>query len=282
MGFIAFIAIVLWSLNFIFIKTGLKYMDIQTFNLIRFSFALPLMYFFKPTQKISQLLIITLFWNVINFNCMGFAIQNGMEISLASLIIQSTFMFTLFFTYVLNKEKHGQDLFLTVPLCLVGLYFFFHEALQAKADLLGIFLVLISAASGGFAYALIRYFKTESSLGNTIWLSGLAALLQVPLNLGLKGLDQIGLPPLESLTFPLISFLGSTICANYLWIYVNKRLTSSFLSHMMLLVPVLTVGFGVALYGEKLGTYKILGGSLIIVSVLAPKYLNRRIAYENS
>lgn len=265
-GFIfSILAIICWSLTFILVKKGIEYSDTFVFTLFRLSLALPLMLFFRPKHSIFVLLLVTLVWNVGCFNFMGLAMQNGISASSASFLQQTNSLFYIILSFIFMKDKLSPNLFITIPIAFLGLWLFFSPSNILGNSFLGISFVLIGALLWGVGMVLLKKYKIEGSTADVVWLAGLSSIIQTPI--------VFIFSPVENIEFSLIgfvygigAFILTNLIANKLWMKAILLQKTSFLSHIILTMPIFVLFFDYIFLDNKINLEHVLGGALIILA----------------
>ena len=122
----ALAVVVIWGLNFIFMKFALR--DFTPFQMgaARYVFAVfPLILFIKrPKLDVKWLLYYGLFQGVGQFGFLFVGLKLGMTAALASVLMQTQVFFTAIFGFVLLGERPSRSLQIGLLLAASGLSFF--------------------------------------------------------------------------------------------------------------------------------------------------------------
>ena len=112
---------------------------------------------------------------------------------------------------------------------------------------------------------LLKKFNISGSLADVVWLAGLASILQAPL--------VYIFVPIEEVKFSLIGFIYgigafvlTNLLANIFWIKAVRLQTTSFLSHIILIMPIFVLIFDYIILGTKINMSHVSGGALILLA----------------
>jgi O-acetylserine/cysteine efflux transporter len=258
-----------WGFNFVFVKTGLQEIPPLLFCFLRFFLlSIPAVFFFKrPTVPFKWVVIYSLVMFVLQFALMFLGMHSGISAGLGSLLLQTQVFFSLFFAFVILKEKiHRWQLFGGL-LSFAGIGFVGLN-LGGGATLLGLFLVLSAAATWGLGSVMVKKMgKTQS--GSLLAWGGLIAwppLLILSLFFEESYPVLLNMHHLSMASYVAILFLtiGSTIFGFGIWNWLVQIYPLATIAPFTLLVPVFGIFSSVLFLGEALEPWKVVSGLLVI------------------
>jgi O-acetylserine/cysteine efflux transporter len=285
--------VVIWGLNFIFMKFALR--DFTPFQMgaARYVFAVfPLILFIKrPNMDMKWLLLYGLFQGVGQFGFLFVGLKLGMTAALASVLMQTQVFFTALIGFLLLAEKPNRSLQLGLFLAALGLACFAinYIAPQSNSKPATTFFGLIFCVSGAFMWAAsnIVVRKTQQSLSKDASFDAVAFLVWssiVPI------LPFVGLTLLfdaESTrwhwlaaswsSWLSIAFLGwvATIIAYALWTGLLKRHPANRVAPFSLGVPVVGITAGMVVLGEQITSWQWGGIALVVAALLTVMFGSR-------
>lgn len=264
---IAFLSVFLWALNAIFLKEGLAGSNSSVFNWVRFSFALLFMPFFRPSAVWWQLVLVSLFWNFINFNSFVLGLDEGLSITKATAIYQTNAFFGLIFCFLLNKDKLSRRGLIGMTASFFGVSIFLQDGWQDLSGTISELLILTAGLSWGVGFALMKKFNIKADFGNLVWLSFYAFVFQ-SIFLAVQGENITQFITTNTLVYASLAFFLGSIAANSLWLRSSQYYRVSTMTGLILLLPILTGCFGYLVYNDHLTTYELIGALLTLAGVV--------------
>lgn len=273
------LVVVIWGLNFMFVKLGLEEISPLLLCALRFFLAsIPAVFFIKiPAESFKTIALYGLVMFALQFALIFIGMQRGMTAGMASLIMQVQVFFSIFFAVWFNGEelKLGQILGASVAfigIALVGMHF------DTQVSLLGYILVLSAAAAWGVGNLLSKKIKSKNYMAAVIWGSFVAFWPMFVLSLIFEGPHQI----IES--YHRLSFrgLGSLMYIVFISTWIGYGLWNRLLSlysvgtvvPFTLLIPVVGILSSVIFLGEPFQSWKLLACLLVItglcINILTP------------
>ncbi len=290
--------IVIWGLNFVFMKFALH--DFTPFQLgaARYVFAvLPLILFIKrPPMDWKWLLMYGLFQGVGQFGFVFVALQVGMTAALASVLMQTQVFFTALFSLVLLGERPSRPLQIGLLLAAAGLTCFAMNYIAPQSNntptttLLGLLFCVAGASMWAASNLVVR--QAQQSLGKhanfdavafLVWSSAVPILPFVALTLLLDPESTrwrwLAAPWSSWLS---VMFLGwvATITAYALWTGLLKRHAANRVAPFSLGVPIVGLTAGVFILGEHITSWQWAGIALVVAALLCVMFgarLMRRV-----
>jgi O-acetylserine/cysteine efflux transporter len=301
----ALVVVVLWGLNFVVMKFGLR--DFSPFQLgaARYLLAtLPLIFFIRPPALPWRwVLLFGLLVGVGQFGFLFSALKVGMTASLASVLMQTQVFFTALFGYVLLREGISRQLVVGLILAALGLICFAMNFVMQDAtgtsDLrpivavtaMGFALTLCGAASWSLANIVTRKAQQLNSdydaMAFVVWSSAVPIIPFIALSCLLdadasRWLSVAAWAKVSWTGWLAVVYLGwvATIGGYVLWTGLLKRHPANRVAPFALAVPVLGLAAGMMFLGEMITAWQWAGIALIgcaLASVMfGGRWLNRR------
>jgi O-acetylserine/cysteine efflux transporter len=286
----ALAVVVIWGLNFIFMKFALH--DFTPFQMgaARYVFAVfPLILFIKrPTLNVKWLLLYGLFQGVGQFGFLFVGLKLGMTAALASVLMQTQVFFTAIFGFLLLGERPNRSLQIGLFLAACGLACFAINYIAPQATntpattLFGLIFCVLGASMWSASNIVVR--KAQQSLTinkaqNTsfdavaflVWSSVVPILPFVALTLLLDPEPTrwrwLAAPWNSWLS---VAFLGwvATIAAYAMWTALLKRHPANRVAPFSLGVPVVGITAGMVILEEQITTWQWAGIALVVAALL--------------
>jgi O-acetylserine/cysteine efflux transporter len=295
----ALAVVVIWGLNFIFMKFALH--DFTPFQMgaARYVFAVfPLILFIKrPNLDGKWLLLYGLFQGVGQFGFLFIGLKLGMTAALASVLMQTQVFFTAIFGFVLLHERPSRALQIGLFLAASGLACFAMNYIAPQAantpatTLLGLIFCVLGASMWSASNIVVRKAQqslTQATGKNTsfdavaflVWSSTVPILPFIALTL----LFDAEATRWRWLAAPWsswvsVAFLGwvATIIAYALWTSLLKRHPANRVAPFSLGVPVVGITAGMVVLGEQITSWQWAGIALVVAALLTVMF-GQRIA----
>ncbi|MDA8446014.1 EamA family transporter [Paracidovorax valerianellae] len=299
----ALAVVVIWGLNFVVMKWGLRYFTPFQLGAVRYLFAaLPLVFFLKPPRVHWRwVLLFGLFQGVGQFGFGFFALKLGMTAALASVLMQTQVFFTALFAFGILRERPRRPLVLGMAIAAVGLVCFAMNFIGpgAKgtgvggATLVGICLTLCAASCWAVSNIVSRLAQQESPGYNPLSFVAWSSLVPVLPFMGLTAVTDAdagrwlhadawaALPPIA---WAAAAYLGwvATIVGYGLWTGLLTRYPANRVAPFSLGVPVVGLAAGLLALGEVVTAWQWAGVACVVMAlvcvVLGPRYSGRRRA----
>ncbi len=291
----ALAVVVIWGLNFVFMKFALH--DFTPFQLgaARYVFAvLPLILFIKrPQMDVKWLLMYGLFQGVGQFGFVFVALKVGMTAALASVLMQTQVFFTALFSLLLLGERPSRSLQIGLLLAAAGLTCFAMNYIAPQAGntpattLFGFIFCVAGASMWAASNMVVR--KAQQSLTRDTSFDAVAFLVWssvVPILpfIGLTLLFDAESTRWRWLAAPWsswlsVAFLGwvATIIAYAMWTSLLKRHPANRVAPFSLGVPVVGITAGMLVLGEQITSWQW-GGIALVVAALLTVMFGQRVA----
>ncbi|WP_339650312.1 EamA family transporter [Halopseudomonas pelagia] len=270
---LALVVIVVWGMNFVVIKTGLQGMPPMLLGALRFMLVVfPAVLFIKrPDVPLRWLLAYGLTISLGQFAFLFYAMSVGMPAGLASVVLQSQALFTLFFAVLfLGERLRGFNLIgLLVAasgLTLIGLQ------VDKVMTLAGFLLTICAASMWAMGNIVTRKIGKVNLVGLVVWGSMIPPLPFLALSLWLEGplLMREALLNISLDTVLVLCYLafGATLLGYSLWGRLLSRYPASQVAPFSLLVPVIGLTSAALLAGERVGPMQLTGALLVMLGIL--------------
>jgi O-acetylserine/cysteine efflux transporter len=270
---LAVLVVVVWGLNFVFIKWGVEEVPPLFLTALRYlCAALPAVFLVRrPQVKLSILVVYGLAIGFAQFGLLFSAIKLGMPAGLASLLMQ----LQAFFTVVLALFFLGERLtrFQTIGglIAIAGVAIIATERVELTA-LVPLLMIIIAAFFWGVANIASKKAGQIDMLSFVVWGSLVPILPLLALSLVVEGPAAIAdsLSNFSGRSIFVVLFNGyvATLLGFGLWSYLLKRYPASLIAPFSLLVPVAGIGSSMLLLGEQITTVEILGSVFIFVGLV--------------
>lgn len=281
--------IVIWGLNFVVMKVGLRAFTPFQLGAARYLFAaLPLLLLVpRPAVRWHWILLYGLLQGVGQFGLMFVALQVGMTAALASVLIQTQVFFTAVFGFWLLRERVGRALRFGLLLAFAGLCCFAAqysggEAAAGATTPLGFVLALASAAMWAGSNIVARQVQKEGpydALQFIVWASAVPVLPFMSLSIAFddaavrwRWMDA----PLQA--WLCVAYLGwmASILGYSMWTRLLQRHAANRVAPFSLGVPIVGLAAGMLLLGETVGAWQWAGVALLVAALvcvlLAPRW----------
>jgi O-acetylserine/cysteine efflux transporter len=282
----ALAVVVIWGLNFIFMKFALR--DFTPFQMgaARYVFAVfPLIVFIKrPNLDVKWLLYYGLFQGVGQFGFLFVGLKLGMTAALASVLMQTQVFFTALISFFLLGEKPSRSLQIGLLLAATGLVCFAMNYIAPQAintkvtTLFGLIFCVLGASMWAASNIVVRKaqqsLKMDSSFDAVAFLVWSSTVPILPF-VGLTLLFDAEATRWRWLAAPWsswisVAFLGwvATIIAYALWTGLLKRHPANRVAPFSLGVPVVGITAGMVVLGEQITGWQWGGIAFVVAALL--------------
>ena len=290
--------IVIWGVNFVAMKFGLR--DFTPFQLGAARYlaaALPLALLVRPPRlRWKWVLLYGLFQGVGQFGFLFWALQVGMTASLASVLMQTQVFFTALFGFVLLRERASLPLQAGLVLAALGLACFGMNYVAPGASsattALGFALNLCSAAMWAASNIVARKAQQASAgfdpLAFVVWSSVVPVVPFVLLSFWLDApASRWRWTGAAWSSWVAVAFLGwiATVAAYGMWTGLLKRHPANRVAPFSLGVPVVGLAAGMLVLGEAVTPWQWAGIVLVVAALacvlLGPRLVRPAAANQN-
>lgn len=282
---LALLVVVVWGINFLFVKLGLQEISPLLLCAARFVFAsIPAVLFIKPPSVPFRIIAsYGLIMFALQFSLVFLGMHFGMTPGMASIIMQVQVFFSMFFAAIVLKEFPKQHQIIGALVAFIGIVIVgFH--VSNDITLGGLLCLLGAAATWGFGNLITKKTKNINMMALVVWSSLIAAIPMIAISLVLEGPHQI-LTTFQHLTWRgwssiLYIVYASTWVGYGVWNWVLSRHTISTVVPLTLLVPIVGMLSSVIFMEEPLYFWKLEAGILVVaglgINLLSSKLLNMR------
>lgn len=263
----------IWAGNFIAAATGVTYMEPVTFTALRFAVVLVILLpLIRWPARDQWLTLLGCCWcmGAIHFALVFMALGRSEDVSSVAILMQVYVPLSTLLAVLLLGERIGWRTATGIGLSFGGvLVVGLDPVVLAQVDVLA--LVLTSAFFLALGTLLMRRLQGIGLFSFQAW----NALLSLP---PLMVLAWVAGNPVESITsLPATSpawvalaysAIGASIVGHGGFYWLIQRHEVNRITPFLLLVPVLAVGLGVLVWGDRPGPRLIGGGALVIAGVL--------------
>lgn len=284
---LALLVVLVWGLNFVFIKWGVEEVPPLLLTGMRYlCAALPAVFFVRrPPVRTGTLVVYGLAIGFAQFGLLFSAIKLGMPAGLASLIIQVQAFFTIALAMVFLGEKLNRFQTLGALIAIAGIGVIATERFEITA-LVPLLMVILAAFFWGVANIASKRAGQIDMLSFVVWGSVVPIVPLFALSLLVEGPAAIGaaLTSISPRTIGVVLFNGymATILGFGLWSYLLKRYPASMIAPFSLLVPVAGIACTYVLLGEVITMTEVVGSVLVfaglMLNVFGPRLFVRRQA----
>ncbi len=281
------LVVVIWGLNFIFVKLGLGELSPLLLCAVRFFLAsIPAVFFIKPPAGVpfKTIALYGLVMFALQFALVFMGMDVGMTPGMASLIMQIQVFFSMFFATIFLGEQLnvGQIVGALVAFMGIGVVAMHFDA---DVSLLGFIMILGAAATWGVGNLITKKIKTNSFVAVIVWGSFVACFPMFLLSLLFEGPQQL-VTSYHQLTWKGIGSLlyivyASTWVGYGIWNWLLGRYPVGMIVPFTLLVPVVGMLGSILLLGEPFQLWKLVSGLLVIsglcINILSPRLFMAKV-----
>jgi len=267
----AIVAAIVWGLTFIAIKYGVEEAPPFLLTALRFAFAaFPLALFVRPPK--APLRWIALYGGLIGvaqFGLLFLAVQLGMPVGLASLVIQIQVYFTLGLAVALLGERPTRPQWLGAGVALAGMAVI-GWARWAHASLAPFALTLAAALCWGAGNVVGKRIGRVDPISFVAWSSLVAPLPMAALSFALEPERTVAALTHPSLKLALsIAGLayGGTLFSYGVWARLLSKYPAGAVAPFALLVPVVGMAAAALLFDEWPGAAEMAGALAVMVGL---------------
>ncbi len=283
---LAFLVVVVWGVNFLFVKIGLEEISPLLLCAMRFLMAsVPAVFFIKPPSVPFKIIVTYgLVMFALQFSLLFMGMKAGMPAGMASLLMQVQVFFSIFFAVIFLGEQPvgGQIIGALVSFMGIGLVAVHFDN---HVSLAGFLLILASAATWGVGNLITKKIKTTNLISVVVWGSFAACAPMFILALIFEG------PSSFVTTYQHITWRGfgallyivyvSTWVGYGVWNWLISRYPVGVIVPYTLLVPVVGMVSSVFFLGEPFQSWKLIACLLVIgglgINIISSRYFMVKI-----
>jgi O-acetylserine/cysteine efflux transporter len=282
---LALLVVVLWGVNFVVIKVGLRGVSPFVLGGLRLAFAaVPAVFFLKPPRVPLRLYAAFAFPTLLGqFALLFWAIQIGMPSGLSSVVQQSQAFFTVLLAAVFLRERPTPAQLWGIALAGVGLTLIGTES-GRSFPFAGFALNLGAAAFwavGNLASRSLSRHGEVNVLAFVVWSSLLVPVPYFALAWAFQGRHAItaSFQAMDAISWAAVAYLafGATLGGYGLWNRLLKTYPAVQVAPFALLVPVVGLLCGALAFGERLTAAQLAGSGLVAAGLALPFAMARRL-----
>lgn len=278
---LALLVVLVWGVNFIFVKLGLDEISPLLLCALRFLLvSVPAVFFIKPPAVPFRIIAaygIVMF--ALQFSLLFLGMRVGMTPGMASLLMQVQVFFSMFFAVLFLGEKPtiGQITGALVSFSGIGLVAMHFDA---TISFLGFLCIMAAAATWGIGNLITKKIKTTNLISVIVWGSFITCFPMFLLALVFEGPDSF------AYTYEHLSWKGSvavlyivyvsTWVGYGVWNWLISRYPVGMIVPFTLLVPVVGILSSILVLGEPFQLWKLVAG-LLVISGLCINIISTRI-----
>lgn len=278
------IVVILWGLNFIAIKVGLREVPPFLLGALRFfAVSVPAVFFLpRPPVSWRQLIALGLSINAGQFAFLFLGMKLGMPAGLASLVLQAQAFFTLLVAVTVLKERLYNNHLIGLVLAALGMAVIGSRQNITMTEV-GFWLTLAAAASWGIGNVVMRRVTQGippfSMLALVVWAGAVAVLPLALLSWFIEGPAawQASWEASTWTTAASVIYLAyfATLGGYGLWGRLLSRYPAAVVSPFALLVPVVGITSSALMLGETLSIWQIVGVLLVMAGLIVNVFGSR-------
>ncbi|MBC3808779.1 EamA family transporter [Undibacterium seohonense] len=273
----ALIVIVLWGMNFVVIKIGLKGIPPLLLAALRFTFvAFPAIFFLnRPKVALKWLIIYAATISFAQFAFLFSAVAVGMPAGLASLVLQAQAFFTVGLAALIFGDKLKTSNVLGIFIASLGLILLGSASINASSaqvSTAGFVLTLCAALSWACGNIVSKKMGSVNMLSLVAWSALLPIIPFFVLSCLMDGVNVVwhSLTHISLTAMLVILYLsGAASLIGYtLWGKLLAALPTHVVAPMSLLVPVVGLSSAWILLDESLNHTQIIGALIVMAGLL--------------
>lgn len=267
----ALLVVLIWGVNFVVIKLGLRELPPILLAALRFLLAaVPAVFLIaRPKVPFGRIALYGLVMFSVQFGLLFAGMHLGMPAGLASLALQVHVFFTIALAAAVAGERPTAAQLLGALLAFAGIGVIASQS-AGEATALGLVLVLLAAASWGVGNLLSKRIGQVDPLALVVWGSLVAFGPLLALSLVLEGPQHLlRLPHLSLTALGSVAYLvyPTTLLGFGIWSWLLRRHPAATVAPFTLLVPVVGFTSATLLLGEALQRWKLLAAALVVAGL---------------
>lgn len=269
---LALLVTFVWGINFPITKLGLDSMDPFVLTGIRFVLAaIPLVFFVRrPSVNFGYVAAYGLIFGIGMWGAINYGIAAGVAPGIASLIIQLSAFFTMFWGALLFRERMRPAQWIGAAVVLIGLAGIF-LAQQGAHQVFGIALIVLSAVAWSIGNVIIKKSGVKEIFSFMVWAS---LFPPIPMLVG-AWLVEGGQPFVTTWhnagSVAVFSLVFQVYLATHFsywgWNSLMKLYPVSTVAPLSLMIPVFGILTSIALIGERVQRVEMVSIVVIIVGL---------------
>lgn len=279
---IATAVILIWGINFLFMRFGLNEVSPLVLGILRFSFVLfPAVFFLKKPNVSWKLLAI--YGLTISFGQFAFgfsALASGLPTAISALLMQSQAFFTVLLAALFIHEPLRRQYLVSFSVAVLGLILVGIGQHQGVMPLTGVWLALCAAFSWAVGNLLVKRIGAVNPVSLVVW-GNVSAWVGFVLSAllwhgGTEVYNQISNLSLTGWVSVFYLSWVSSLLGYGGWGLLLSKYPASKVSPLSLLVPVVALLAGYLILNEPLNAWHLLGGAVIMTALCLHVLLGKR------
>lgn len=267
---LALLVVVIWGVNFIFVKLALN--DISPLFLCAFRFFLasvPAIFFMKrPLIPFQILASYGLIMFALQFGLIFVGMSSGMTAGMASLLMQVQIFFSMLFAAIVLKETPTLWQILGALVSFIGIGLVGLHLDDHSITWVGFLCVLAAAATWGVGNLITKKIKDVNMIALVVWGSFIAAFPMLILTYLFEGkeliIDSVHLISWTSVLSLLYIVYASTWVGYGLWNWLLSRHAVGTIVPFTLLIPIVGILSSILFLNESFELWKLISGIFVI------------------
>lgn len=276
--------VVIWGLNFVVMKLGLKGLSPMLLGALRFAVAsLPFLPFVRrPALPWRYIALYGLVQGVGQFGLLFTALKFGMTSGMASVVMQTQAMFTILLAGWLLNERGSLRQWIGLAVAAAGLcaIALAHGEGPEQMTLVGFMLTLGAAFMWAASNLVVRFARKTGGAYDpfafVVWSSVTPIVPFLALSILLEGSDatlrMLGALGWREILAVLFLGLLATLLAYSLWTRLLQRHHAGRISPYSLLVPIIGLWAGTFAFGEQLSVLQWIGVGTIMLGLVINQF----------
>ena len=283
------LVVLVWGINFIFVKLALQDMSPLLLCALRFLLAsIPAIFFIKPPKVTFKMILgYGFFMFALQFSLVFMGMYVGMTPGMASLIMQVQVFFSMFFAVLLFGEQpqFTQIFGALVSFAGIGIVAFHFDQ---HVSLLGFACILGAAASWGIGNLIAKKMHTTDLISVVVWGSFVICLPMFAAALLLEG-PQSFVKSYQHITWTGVGSLmyivyASTWLGYGVWNWLLGRYPVNVVVPFTLLIPLVGIISSVVVFGEPFQLWKLVACLLVIsglcINIFSARFFRLKVSSE--
>lgn len=284
---LAVLVAVLWGVNFLAIHASLEHFPPFFLVALRWTLlAVPAILLVpRPQVPLRWLVGYGLGFGTFQFTFLYWAMDSGMPVGLASLVLQASAPFTVLLGGVLLREHLTPQRILGVTIAVAGLAIVGSQRFGG-ATWWPFLLTVVGGLAWAFGNISSRQAHPPNPFHLMMWMTVVPPIPMLALSLAVEGPERIGtslataftaeaVPALVGL---LYTVLPATVLASGIWTWLMSRHPASSIAPFSMLVPVTGLTTAWLVLGERPNTVELIGCAVVVAGVLVGALARGRTA----